>query len=115
MIEDIVEVMARAIAEASDEYPDLWRLYEKQAEIALAALTAAGFTIVPKEAEKHQIDAAYAHGFNEPTPHIPQYPRALCRLPECACTGAYLCDRAREAMEKRLCDTFSESMASRLR
>jgi len=49
MIEDIVEVMARAIAEASDEYPDLWRLYEKQSEIALAALDEAGYAVVKKD------------------------------------------------------------------
>jgi hypothetical protein len=42
------------------------------------------------------------NGFNEPTPHTPQYPRAICSLPECACTGAYLCDSAREAMAARL-------------
>jgi hypothetical protein len=41
-------------------------------------------------------------GFNEPTPHVPQYPRALCELPECACTGAYLCDSARETMAAKL-------------
>ena len=47
---EIVEVMARAIAEASDEYPDLWRVYKKQAETALTALDAAGFAIVRKAA-----------------------------------------------------------------
>lgn len=55
---DIVEVMARAIAEASDEYTNLWRLYEKQAEIALAALDAAGFAIVPKEPTEAMLQAA---------------------------------------------------------
>jgi hypothetical protein len=38
---DVVEVMARAIAEANDEYPNLWRLYEKQARDVLSAVEAA--------------------------------------------------------------------------
>ena len=46
---DVVEVMARAIAEANDEYPNLWRLYEKQARDVLSAVE---FTIRADEAAK---------------------------------------------------------------
>jgi hypothetical protein len=82
---------------------------EKMLEAALAALS--DVTIEEPKAAAWGALRAYramlaafqlkGEGFNEPEPHTPQYPRALCSLPECACTAAYLCDRAREAMAKR--------------
>jgi hypothetical protein len=54
--EHIANLIAEAIYSLDDDAPDC----EEMAAAALAALESAGFVIVKREADQHQIDAAYA-------------------------------------------------------
>jgi len=57
-MDDVVEAIARGIAQAEACHPDDWQHFTEQAQAALAAIEASGRVVVPAVPTEAMIDAA---------------------------------------------------------